>query len=81
MGTDGDQQESAERAEWLRSFVALLEDMSWAPQSQLLKGKFITTCVTPAPVNETNRLVHFYISRAREAEAGESGVQGLALAT
>lgn len=51
-----------------------------APKSQLLKGHLITTCVTPAPVNETNRLVHFYISSAREAEAGVRRTR-LALAT
>lgn len=69
MGTDWDQQEAAEIAEGLRSVVALLERTGVRFPIPTPKGQLITTCVTPAPVNETNRLVHFYICSAREAEA------------
>lgn len=63
-------------AETLRTLVPFLKDLELGSQSQLLKRQLMTTCVTPAPVNGTNRLVHFYFSSARETEAGESGIYG-----
>lgn len=69
VGCGLDQQE----AEGLKTVVALLEDPSLAPSSHM--GQPMTACARPAPVNETDTSVPFCISGAREAEAGESGVQ------
>lgn len=62
-----------QKAERLKTAVAFLEDPSLAPS--FLIGQLMTVCITPAPINETDMLVHFCNSRAREAEVGESGIQ------
>lgn len=38
-------------------------------------GQLMTVFMTPVPVNETDMLVYFCHSSAREAEAGKSRVQ------